>query len=313
MRLKRCWMSNGSPPPGRQRGPHDVSPRAIAIIFAVMFGGLALGMLLVMPHYGPRKPRHRSALGHTVPTSMIGRETNGMVYIPGGLFLMGSNEEKPDEAPVHEVTVAPVWMDKTEVTNEQFSKFVAATGYVTLAERKKSEADWRHPAGPSSAIEGKELYPVVQVAWEDAAAFAKWAGKRLPTEAEWEHAARGGLHQKGYVWGSEKPTEKELRGNLFGDAATNVASFPPNDFGLMDMAGNVSEWCSDWYATDYYKNSPKLNPKGPDQPRTGRIVRGGSFRSSASHEEDFRPAARSSAPPETKRPDLGFRCAKDAF
>src|SRR5262245_33243455 len=132
-------MSNGSPTPGHQRGPHDVPPRTIAIIFGVMLAGLAIGMLLVMPHYGPRKPRHRSALGHAVPTSMIGRETNGMVYIPGGLFVMGSTEGKPDETPVHEVTVAPIWMDKTEVTNEQFSKFVQATGYITLAERQKSE------------------------------------------------------------------------------------------------------------------------------------------------------------------------------
>src|SRR5689334_15739141 len=139
-------MSNGTPS-GRQRGPHDVPPRTIAIIFGVMFAGLAVGMLLVMPHYGPRKPRHRSALAHVIPTSMIGRETNGMVYIPGGLFLMGSTEGKPDEAPVHEVTVPPIWMDKTEVTNEQFSKFVEATGYTTVAERKKSEADWRHPSG----------------------------------------------------------------------------------------------------------------------------------------------------------------------
>src|SRR5262245_1308084 len=112
---------------GRERSPHDVPPRTIAIIFGVMIVGLAVGMLLVLPHYGPRKPRHRSALGHVVPTSMIGRETNGMVWIPGGVFAMGSRDGKPDEAPVHEVTVGPLWMDKTEVTNEQFSKFVETT------------------------------------------------------------------------------------------------------------------------------------------------------------------------------------------
>jgi sulfatase modifying factor 1 len=306
-------MSNGSPAPGRQRGPHDVPPRTIAIIFGVMFAGLALGMLLVMPHYGPRKPRHRSALGHAVPMSMIGRETNGMVYIPGGLFVMGSTEGKPDETPIHEVTVTPLWMDKTEVTNEQFSKFIEATGYLTLAERKRSEFDWRHPTGPRSSIEGKELYPIVQVAWDDAATFAKWAGKRLPTEAEWEHAARGGLHQKRYVWGSEKPTEKEPRGNLSGTGTARVASFPPNDFALTDIAGNVAEWCSDWYEPDYYKSSPKLNPKGPAEPRTQRIIRGGSFLSAQSEVENFRPSSRSSAPPETTRPDLGFRCVKDAY
>src|SRR5437868_15345374 len=100
--------------PGHPRGPHDVSPRTIAIIFAVMFAGLGIGMLLVMPHYGPRKPRHRSALGHIVPTSMIGRETNGMMWIPGGLFMMGSNDGRPDEAPVHEATGGPIWMDYTQ-------------------------------------------------------------------------------------------------------------------------------------------------------------------------------------------------------
>src|SRR5688572_19416682 len=115
----------------RPPSPHDVPPKTIALIVGVMVVGLAIGMLLVLPHYGPRKPRHRSALGHALPVSMIGQETNGMVWIPGATFLMGSNDGAPDESPVHEVTVAPVWMDKTEVTNEEFGRFVKATGYVT--------------------------------------------------------------------------------------------------------------------------------------------------------------------------------------
>ncbi len=318
-------MNNEREPasPRRTRGPHDVSPRTIALIFGGMFAGLAVGMVLVMPHYGPRQSRHRSALGHVVPMSMIGRETNGMVWIPGGLFMMGSNEGKTDEAPVHEVTVAPFWMDVTEVTNEQFSKFVEATAYLTVAEREKtSGVSWRHPLGAESTLQNKELHPVVQVAWPDAVAFAKWAGKRLPTEAEWEHAARGGLHQQRFIWGSDKPSEKEPRANL-GPSATNSASgassvalFPRNDFNLADMAGNVAEWCADWYRADYYASSPKLNPRGPkfsSGQNVERVVRGGSFKSNDRRDEDYRPAARASAPPETFRPDLGFRCVKDAF
>jgi sulfatase modifying factor 1 len=278
-----------------------------------MFAGLGIGMLLVMPHYGPRKPRHRSALGHIVPTSMIGRETNGMMWIPGGMFMMGSNDGKSDEAPIHEATVAPLWMDKTEVTNEQFSKFVEATGYVTLAEQTNAPANWRHPSGPDSSITGNAMHPVVQVAWPDAVAFAKWAGKRLPTEAEWEHAARGGLHQQHYVWGSERPTQKEPRANIASTSTVSVASFPANDFGLTDMAGNVAEWCADSYQAEYYKNAPRLNPKGPDEPQAARVIRGGSFRSPTTGDEDYRPSAMMSAPPETFRSDLGFRCVKEAF
>lgn len=308
--------SEHAPPPGRQRGPHDLSARTIVIIFAVMFAGLGVGMLLVMPHYRPRAPRHRSALGHVLPMSMIGRETNGMMWIPGGLFMMGSAEGKPDEAPVHEAIVPPVWMDKTEVTNEEFSKFVAATAYVTLAEQRNAPATWRHPNGPESSITSKELYPVVRVAWTDAVAYAKWAGKRLPTEAEWEHAARGGLDQKRFVWGSDAPNAREPRANFAwaGQTASlmSVANFPTNDFALLDMAGNVAEWCYDFYAADYYKNVPGLNPRGPEAKTADapRVIRGGSFNSPL---EDCRPSARASAAPETFRADLGFRCVRDAY
>ncbi len=312
---------NRPPKNSREGSPHEVPPRTIALIFGVMFAGLGVGMLLVLPHYGPRKPRHRSALGHVMPGSMIGRETNGMMWVPGGLFPMGSAAGKPDESPVHEATVGPVWMDKTEVTNEQFSKFIEATGYVTVAEQVKTNlATWRHPAGPDSNLAGRESHPVVQIAWPDAVAYAKWAGKRLPTEAEWEHAARGGLNQQSYPWGNEPPTAAAPRANL-GLAVANptpgtmrVGSFAPNGYGLFDMAGNVAEWCADLYDPGYYASSPKLNPKGPETAPDGhRVVRGGSFQGGADAPENCRASARSFAPPHQVRADLGFRCVKDGF
>jgi formylglycine-generating enzyme len=233
----------------------------------------------------------------------LGSWTNNMVWIPGGAFAMGSEDGNPDERPVRQVTIDGFWMDRTEVTNEQFAEFVEATGYVTLAERKPDPKDfpgvppenlvagsvvfsppahpvplnnhfawweylpganWRHPEGPGSTIEGRENHPVVHVAWLDAVAYAEWAGKRLPTEAEWEYAARGGLDRQPYIWGSEKHPSGEWQANIWQGRFPNentaadgftgtapVASFPPNGFGLHDMAGNVWEWCADWYRPDH--------------------------------------------------------------
>jgi formylglycine-generating enzyme required for sulfatase activity len=350
----------------KQPGPYDVPPKTIAIIFGVMIVGIIFGMLLVLPHYKPRKDRKRGGgLGHILLTQSVGRETNGMMWIASGTFWMGSGSGPADEQPIHEVTVNGFWMDKTEVTNDAFEKFVNATGYLTLAERTNSSselpgaqgsgsyvflpvtnsvaltgewqfvqgANWRHPAGPGSSIEGKGNYPVVHVAWEDAVAYAKWAGKRLPTEAEWERAARGGLDRRPYIWGDELHPEGKFMANLWHESLTNTAldefitlapvgTFPTNAFGLLDMAGNVSEWCADHYDPNYYQHSPSLNPRSTNSVGTSsisskgsasleRVVRGGSFASSEDNSRDYRPATRLHFPQSMSRSDLGFRCVTE--
>jgi formylglycine-generating enzyme required for sulfatase activity len=306
----------------------------------------------------------------------------GMVWIPGGEFRMGTDADLAwdDEKPAHLVRVDGFFLDETEVTNEQFAAFVAATGYVTTAEKTPTVeeilkysragtpppspdqlvpgamvfqgtpgpvdarelfsetppwwrwtpgASWRHPAGPGSSIAGKEQYPVTQVSWDDAAAYALWAGKRLPTEAEWEFAARGGLVDQPYVWGDEPPNEGHA--NLWqGDfpyrntaadgfaGPAPVKSFPPNGYGLYDMAGNVWEWCADWYDRDLYRKRYQLpiNPVGPERssnprrPVPQRVQRGGSFLCHASYCSRYRPSARHGCPPDTGMAHIGFRCAK---
>ena len=308
----------------------------------------------------------------------------GMVWIPGGEFTMGGNSDdaSPDEYPRHAVRVKGFWMDKTEVTNREFTQFVKATGYITTAERKPDweemkktlppgtpkpdakdlvaaglvftppnhavplndpsqwwswvpGADWRHPEGPQSSITGREQYPVVQVSYDDAMAFCKWAGKRLPTEAEWEYAARGGRKDEVYPWGSE-PLEKgaakanSWQGN-FPDHNTNtdgydrlapVGSFAPNGYALYDMAGNVWEWCRDWYNDTYYAQlaaTGKLtvDPSGPStshdpqQPYTPvRVLRGGSFLCNASYCTGYRVSRRMKTSPDTGLEHTGFRCVR---
>ncbi|NBR84902.1 MAG: formylglycine-generating enzyme family protein [Verrucomicrobia bacterium] len=293
-----------------------------------------------------------------------------MVWIPGGTFQMGSEEGQPDEKPVHEVTVDGFWMDKYELTNAEFEKFIKATGYVTIAERKPKQEDfpeappealvpgsivftpppgdvplhnhmawwryvpganWRHPEGPDSTIVGREKHPVVHVAWFDAVAYAKWAGKRLPTEAEWEFAARGGKEKLTYIWGNEKTPDGKWMANFWQGKFPNgntlqdgfksqspVGSFPPNDYGLYDMAGNVWEWTSDWYLPDYYAKSPKANPQGPqesyDPNEPGvwkRITRGGSYLCTEAYCWGYRPAMRMKTSPDTGLNHTGFRCVRN--
>jgi formylglycine-generating enzyme required for sulfatase activity len=297
----------------------------------------------------------------------------GMVWIPGGEFTRGSdNPIMRDAQPLHRVKVDGFWMDRTAVTNEQFARFVDATHYLTVAERTPEAKDfpgvppenlvagaivftppkgpvpldnhfrwwsyvkgatWRHPDGPRSNIEGREKHPVLQVAWDDAIAYAKWAGKRLPTEAEFEFAARGGLDRKKYAWGDElKPGGKWMANiwqgrfpfeNTAEDgyrAAAPVGSFPANGYGLYDMAGNVWQWCDDWYRHDYYRQlaageEPVRNPQGPDdsfdpsEPGTAkRVMRGGSYLCTDQYCTAYEVGARGKGAPDSGTNHVGFRC-----
>ena len=259
-----------------------------------------------------------------------------MILIKGGNFLMGTEDAMPYEAPAHEVTVKSFWIDRHEVTVAEFAKFVAATGYQTDAEKfgwsgafnlktrqweKTKGADWHHPDGPGSTAADNE--PVCQVSWNDAAAYAKWSGKRLPSEAEWEFAARGGLAQKKYSWGDDvrpngKPVANWWQGT-FPNRNTNedgfiarapVESFPPNGYGLYEMTGNVWEWCADLYADDYYASSPVNDPQGPGD-GDERAIRGGSWMCAENFCTNYRVAARSHATPDSGLNNLGFRCVRD--
>lgn len=303
-----------------------------------------------------------------------------MVWIPSGQFTMGTEGHGAirNEQPAHKVLVDGFFMDVHEVTNTQFQEFVAATGYVTVAEKAPDwedlrrqlppdtpkpppetlvagalvftppaepvpthdvsrwwtwtpGANWKHPEGPGSDLTGRADHPVVHVAFDDAVAYARWAGKRLPTEAEWEYAARGGLAGTRFTWGNEPPAEDDgTKANIWqgrfphlntkadGFARTSpVKSYLPNGFGLYDMAGNVWEWCSDWYRADAYAGRRGLtsNPRGPDtfwdpnEPRVPkRVIRGGSFLCHVTYCESYRPAARRGGAVDTGMSHLGFRC-----
>jgi formylglycine-generating enzyme len=300
-------------------------------------------------------------------TNSAASSTNGMVWLPGGTFWMGTTNGVPDEMPMHQVTVDGFWMDRTEVDNEEFAKFVEATGYVTVAERAPNRGDfpdadpkllvpgavvfsppsqavplndasawwryvpganWRHPQGPDSSLSGREKYPVVQVAWDDAAAYARWVGKRLPTEAEWEYAARGGLDRQPFAWGGEQTPSGHWPANIWQGHFPNqntaddgfaglapVGSFAPNGYGLYDMSGNVWEWCADWYRPDYYTHSPEKNPPGPadsfdpNEPAAKkRVQRGGSYLCNEVYCTGYRASARMKCTPDTGLSNTGFRC-----
>ncbi|MCO4292879.1 formylglycine-generating enzyme family protein [Solitalea sp. MAHUQ-68] len=286
----------------------------------------------------------------------------------------GGEQPMDDARPIHRVRVKGFYMDATEVTNAQFAAFIKATGYVTVAEQKPTKeefpgapeenlvagsvvftppagkvplnnhykwwnyiegASWRHPSGPESSIAGKDNFPVVHIAWEDAQAYAKWAGKRLPTEAEWEFAARGGDYGKLYSWGNQFKPEGKWMANIFQgefpvkdlgqDGFIGIApskQFKANNYGLYDIAGNVWEWCEDWYRADYYntlaKNEVSDNPQGPDTPydpaepkEKKKVQRGGSFLCTDQYCTRYMVGTRGKGEYRSASNHVGFRCVKD--
>ncbi|MEI6432026.1 MAG: formylglycine-generating enzyme family protein [bacterium] len=302
----------------------------------------------------------------------------GMVWVPGGTFVMGSDRHYPEEAPAHRVTVSGFWMDVTPVTNEQFARFVRETGHVTFAEiapraedypgalpemlkagslvfsRPKSPvdlrdftqwwsfqfgADWRHPRGPKTDIKHKTKHPVVHVAYSDAVAYAKWAGKSVPTEAEWEFAAWGSRNEGNaeFAWGDELTPEGKYVANTWQgqfphenlvndgyEGTSPVASYPANEYGLADMIGNVWEWTEDWYVARHPDEKKKaccipVNPRGPAasesydpcQPEIAiprKVLKGGSYLCAPNYCRRYRPAARHAEPIDTSTNHVGFRC-----
>lgn len=381
--------------------PKSVSTRQFGVALVIVLAGVSAGSWVVLKtdrpgridesRYrieGAAREQQTAPIERTAPTTDLSW-TNGMVWVPGGTFSMGSDAgnvhpvtgepldpDTPsllralDEKPIHSVTVSGFWMDRTEVTNEQFEKFVQATSYLTTAERKPDprdfpgvppeklvpgsivftppeedvslenhyawwhwvpEANWRHPEGPGSDLKGREKHPVVHVSWFDAVAYARWAGKRLPTEAEWEFAARGGLDKEKYVWGRTRIPGGRWQANIWQGrfprentlsdgfrATAPVAAFQPNGYGLCDMAGNVWEWCADWYRHDYYGRSPAKDPAGPNdsfdpnEPGVAKkVMRGGSYLCSDVYCTGYRPSARMKSTPDTGLSHTGFRCVKD--
>lgn len=284
--------------------------------------------------------------------------TERMILLGGRDFLMGTESAEgfplDGEGPVRRVTLDPYYIDQFPVRNRDFQAFVEATSYITEAERfgwsfvfegdlpdrgvslsaedivpgaewwkRIYGADWAHPEGPSSHIHGRMDHPVVQVTWNDAEAFAAWAGKRLPTEAEWEFAARGGLEQKIYPWGDELTPEGRHLCNIWqgefpvfnsaedGYTSTSpVDAFPPNDYDLYSMTGNTWEWCSDWFSATFHASGTRNNPIGPPG-GNAKVMKGGSYLCHRSYCNRYRVAARSSNTPDSSTTNIGFRCARD--
>jgi sulfatase modifying factor 1 len=304
---------------------------------------------------GEPKKAADSTASRMVPTEANSGSTEGMVYLSGGEFLMGTDDRTgfpaDGEGPVRAVSLQPFWIDEVALSNARFVEFVEATGHVTEAERygwsfvfggllpddfvptrgaaqapwwrQVFGADWRHPEGPHSSIGERLDHPVVHVSWNDALTYCAWAGKRLPTEAEWEYAARGGLEQNRYPWGNELKPDGEHRANIWQGTFPShntledgyldtapVDSFLPNGFGLYNASGNVWEWCSDWFHTTFHVHGPREDPTGPSFGQA-KVIRGGSYLCHDSYCNRYRVAARSSNSIDSSTGNMGFRCVKE--
>ncbi len=312
----------------------------------------------------------------SAPAATGTTNTKNMAWIPGGSFLMGSEEFYAEERPVHEVAVNGFWIDERQVTVAEFRRFVKATGYVTVAERPLDPVDypdadptmlvpgslvfhrtrgpvnlndyrnwwayvpgasWRHPEGPGSTLDGRDRHPITHVTAEDAEAYAAWVGKELPTEAEWEYAARGGLEGKIFTWGDEFAPRGRMMANTWQgefpwqntlddkfEGTSPVGTFPPNGYGLYDMAGNVWEWTSDFYTPRHEEPrhaccGPATNPRvtsadqsfdigQPGETIARRVVKGGSHLCAPNYCLRYRPAARQAQMVESSTGHIGFRC-----
>jgi formylglycine-generating enzyme len=375
-----------------QKVLHRAQPRQLSTLTFVVIAMAALGCGAAVG-WATRVWRQH-AMAPATPRAVAGDGVNGprgMVWVPGGEFIMGSDHRlaKRNERPAHKARVHGFWMDRTAVTNAQFAAFIAATGYVTTAERPpdwetlkvqlppgtpKPPADalvpgamvfvgtaqpvdlndfsqwwryvpgasWRHPLGPASSITGKEDHPVVQVSFDDVQAYARWAGKRLPTEAEWEFAARGGLEQATFAWGNDLAPRGRKMSNVWEGSGqpfpvitaqsksvhgtSPVCAFPVNGYGLCDMTGNVWQWVADWYRADAFAYAAQrplsFDPRGPadsydpDEPGVPenapkRVIRGGSFLCSDDYCMSYRPSARRGSDPYTSMSHIGFRLVAD--
>ncbi len=327
---------------------------AVVILAIAIYAGVAL------------RPPQQS---HDVRLCEGADGSNDMIWVDGGSFTMGALDYHADEGPLHQVTVDGFWIDQFEVSNAQFARFVDATGYLTVAEQQPdleaysdlppefqvagsvafipptdldgggsltqwwqfvAGANWRHPDGPDSTVEGKAHHPVVHVAYRDAEAYAQWAGSELPTEAQWEYAARGGLEGKTYAWGDEVKPNDIWQANVWqglfplrntqedGSVGTAPAGcYAANGYGLHDMMGNVWEWAVDNYVPRH-PNEPQLNPRGPEQgfdPRQPgvpvRVIKGGSYLCAPSYCLRYRPAARHSQEPDLPAGHIGFRTVRN--
>jgi sulfatase modifying factor 1 len=333
-------------------------------ILTVAFAALALSGCGPRPAVVPAE---RTACLTNLPPAGHAPQTAGMALIRGGAFQMGARAMRPEEGPARTTRVGSFWIARTEVTNADFARFVKATGYVTLAERPLDPkaypqlsgdqlkpsgivfagsdhaagpdpsqwwrvvpgANWRHPQGPGSSIVGRDSLPVVQVGWDDAMAYARWLGRDLPTEAEWEYAAQGGKGATRFVWGDEPLNDAKPQANVwqgifpvldsgadgYKAKAAPVGCFAPNGYGLYDMAGNVWEWAKDWYRPNLDAAGAD-NPSGPSQTvafdpgdpgARKHVIKGGSFLCSPNYCYRYRPAAREPGPTDTGENHIGFR------